>query len=234
MFLNYSGMMHTWLCPKITVAGHNYIALRGVNWRGEYDQAHPHGMMGVAWWHVPSTKFAFDRALPPPDIQQTLNIVLPMAIKEWPALESARIAHVDQNLAGWGGVDGEGRQEPVTRIAFDLGVRDELPKFILRPNDTLPWPRHPVEWIPVDQIGCFDTEMRQGNQRSPYIVEGDHVARMEMPEGPRRAIARDFILQANVAEMFENAYGPDFFPRRHMPVRPDISPDLAICGVDLR
>jgi hypothetical protein len=148
-----SGIMHCWLMAKIEVGGETFVALRGVNWRGEYDASRPHAPANTPWWHVPSSKFAFNPNGSVPSIEETKGKVIPIIHQEWPVLEHGTIVAVEKETTGaWGGFTQDGKPEAVTRIAFDLGVASRLPEIILRPGEKLPWPRHPVAWINADSI----------------------------------------------------------------------------------
>lgn len=218
--------MHCWLFASAEVGGQRYIAIRGVNFRGEYDAQRPQAPMQTPWWHVPTSKFEISPNEAPPSLEDTLTKIMPIALNEWPALRDIPVGYTEQIVPK--GAD------PITRIAFDYGKREILPPIKLKPGEPLPYPRHPVLWLPAGDVTLMQGETsQQGNQISPYLIRGPISEPMETPEGIRRVIAKDLVLQADVGDMFVNAFGP-LFPMAKDSIRPTINPDLAICGLDPR
>lgn len=202
-----SGVMHCWLMAKVEICGKTYVSLRGVNWQGEFDKSRPYMAQGAPWWHVPTCKFNYDATGKIPDALETLNTLKPILDQEWPGIAGGRIYAVDQEITGeMGKYDHNGNIEPVTRIAIDLGKQDSLPLVMLRPTETLSYPRHPVVWMDADDIKTFDIE----NETHDYIVEGNHNVTVETKENPKQVIATNLRFQASVGDMFVKSFGDIF------------------------
>lgn len=253
--LKPSGVMHCWLAAKAEVAGEVYVCLRGVNFDHErtYDRDHPGVEHLKPFWHVPSTKVTY--ATPDqisavteprewmkliPDTEATLTRVHQGIEVEWPALAQAQVVAADCELTGaWGGCPivnketGERRFDAVTRVFLDFGAVDVLPTVKFKPEATLPWCRHPVEWIKARRIVDYvqkGNPVQQGNQLSSVVVDGEHAFVMERPEGLIRAYATDIVLQQTVADIFSRN-GVRFVGSMEIPrLRPSLIYGAAVVG----
>jgi hypothetical protein len=216
MTISFSGRMHCWFMPVIRVHDHLHVLLRGVNWRGEYDDNPIHFHQKFPWWHVPSSKFAYDPEKVP-STEETLRLVMPVLREEWPAIAHGKIVAADQDREGrWGGVSLANEIETVTRIAIDLGTAATLPEVVLRPGQKLPWPRHPTVWIRADRVSeLADTsEGETGVKNSPFIVGGEQRVSLETDGGLREMAVSDLRLKQSAGVMFTNAFGPIFSRER--------------------
>ncbi len=228
-----SGRMHCWLAPTAEVNGETYICVRGVNFRGEYRTGprlneagdRSHQVERPEWLHVPSVTFPYDVN----NLDETANAIVALEqvaqkIKaEWPALAEAKMQVVGQKFTSqWGGTTQAGASEAVTRFYLDLGKLDKLPDVVMKPDERVPFPRHPVFWVKASDIAMAADEscrFQNGADASLYKLAKSHTITMET-DATGTTITRPTdgnLLQETVGDIYRAVRGDSFFAKARKP-----------------
>ncbi len=212
--------MHCWLLARARVGGEDYLSLRLVNARKEFDKARSHAPIGRPFWHTPSVKFDFDPADGTPSAMEVAESAKGQIAKEWPALAHARIVGASQNRGRFGERDIKGVTEKATLIGLDLGrfeAEEMLPRVLLRPGQKLPFIRQPLRWKSSRIIHAVDMPdsrtlpvLATERGAEGYIVTGENRMRIKTDEGIRNRSFPDSPLQGTVAGAFTRLLGVRF------------------------